>query len=272
MLRDIRELTDSPEAYAAELRRDGAACSATATSAAATLDGPRTGRQHRHYPPGHAQRRPADCCSPCWASPHPRVATCPISRRCPNPVIHSCQILDPGRRCPPHRDRVRGAQAGRQMGYSRVEDRRRRRPRPGAGADRGPGHQHRHTARGSAADGGQSPRDLRLPRPAPAVAGLRRRTAVRTATGHFPSSSVDVASPDAALHIGPQFVLLETAARRPCRGDRRHRPASGRLVARDVPRPRQNRAVPRRNRADARRRRHASPCGRTCLTKATATG
>ena len=33
-----------------------------------------------------------------------------------------------------------------------------------------------------------------------------------TATGRSPNSRDEVASPDAALHIGPQFVILETAA------------------------------------------------------------
>ena len=43
------------------------------------------------------------------------------------------------------------------------------------------------------------------------MAGLRR---VRRDDGHWtlPELRVDLASPDAALHIGPQHVVLETAA------------------------------------------------------------
>ena len=43
------------------------------------------------------------------------------------------------------------------------------------------------------------------------MAGLRRYTAP-SGKWMLPTLSAEVASPDAALHVGPQFVLLETAA------------------------------------------------------------
>ena len=65
----------------------------------------------------------------------------------PNPVIHSCQILDPGRDVRRIEVRTEVLKQGRQMGYSRSQDRRRRQPEPGAGVHRGAGRQHRHPAR-----------------------------------------------------------------------------------------------------------------------------
>ena len=72
--------------------------------------------------------------------------------------------------------------------------------------------------------------------------------ASRRPDGHWalPELSVEFASPDAALHIGPQHVVLETAAmdRRGWTG--RHRPPPGAVMARDVPLPGQGGPVPGR--------------------------
>ena len=84
----------------------------------------------------------------------------------------------------------------------------------------------------------------------------------------LPELSAEVASPDAALHIGPQFVILETAAVAAAEAAARR---AGRLVACDVPRPRQSRAVPGgggiAGRADGLSRR-----GSCSTTRATRTG
>ena len=72
--------------------------------------------------------------------------------------------------------------------------------------------------------------------------------ASRRDDGHWalPELAVELASPDAALHIGPQFVVLETAALDLASDPRRHRQAAGRLLPRHVPGPRQGRPVPGR--------------------------
>jgi hypothetical protein len=129
----------------------------------------------------------------------------------PNPVIHSTQLLDPGHDV--KRIEVVGAQlkAGRQMSYSRslIVD-----------ADR-PGRVIAFTE-GQGASIGEAPEGLeKMPEsrleiedspdlpPLWQVFGGARR-----ADGHWtlPELSAELASPDAALHIGPQHVILETAA------------------------------------------------------------
>ncbi len=213
MLRDIRELTDQQEAYAEELRRRwGGLLSYRYIGRDVRLDGSARRRGHRHGAPRHAQCREAVCCSRCSASRRPRAVTCRIWRRCPTRSIHSCQILDPGRDVRRIEIVSEELKRGRQMRLQPGQDRRRRPAGPGARADRGPGRQHRRAARGPAEDGGRQHRGGRLPRSAAAVAGVRRVPARPTDTGRLPELSAEVASPDAALHIGPQFVILETAA------------------------------------------------------------
>ena len=51
MVRDIREMTDSPEAYADELRRRWGGLLSYRYIGRSRVDGPRTGRQHGHDPP-----------------------------------------------------------------------------------------------------------------------------------------------------------------------------------------------------------------------------
>lgn len=130
----------------------------------------------------------------------------------PNPVIHSCQILDPGRDVA--RIEVRSIQLkqGRQMAYSRslVVD-----------AD----HPERVLAltEGQGAIIGTPPEGLdkmdvepikivdspQLP-PLWLVFGGTKRDDGHWALGEL---SAELASPDAALHLGPQVVILESAAR-----------------------------------------------------------
>ena len=130
----------------------------------------------------------------------------------PNPVIHSCQVLDPGRDVRRIEVVSEVLKRGPPDGLQPLAHRRRRRAGPGARADPGPGRQPRHAARRAREDAGGADRRRGRPRPAAAVAGLRARA--RRPDGHWalPVLSSEVASPDAALHLGPQFVLLETAA------------------------------------------------------------
>jgi hypothetical protein len=129
----------------------------------------------------------------------------------PNPVIHSAQILDPGYDVSRIEVISANLKVGRQMGYSRslIVD-----------AD----NPERIIAftEGQGASIGDVPEGLeKMPEnrleiedspdlpPLWKVFGGARRP-----DGHWtlPELSVEFASPDAALHIGPQHIILETAA------------------------------------------------------------
>jgi hypothetical protein len=129
----------------------------------------------------------------------------------PNPVIHSAQILDPGHDLKRIEVRSEILKIGRQMGYSRslIVD-----------ADK-PERVIAFTE-GQGASIGDVPEGLaKMPEnpievvdspdlpPLWEVFGASRRR-----DGHWvlPELSVEYASPDAALHIGPQHIVLETAA------------------------------------------------------------
>src|SRR5262245_10297742 len=129
----------------------------------------------------------------------------------PNPVIHSCQVLDQGRGVARIQVRSEVLKRGRQFSYSRSRI---------VDAD-DPGRVLALTE-GQGAAIGQPPRRLgkmdtrsievtaspALPPPWHASAG-RRADAGRWGPGEL---AEDPASPDAALHLGPQLVILETAA------------------------------------------------------------
>src|SRR3546814_725560 len=130
----------------------------------------------------------------------------------PNPVIHSCQILDPGLDVKRIEVRSELLKRGRQMGYSRslivdADD-----PSRVLALTEGQG-----VSLGTPPDGLEKmpvdPIEVvdgpDLP-PLWQVFGASRRTDGRWA---LPLLSDEVASPDAALHLGPQLVVLETAAR-----------------------------------------------------------
>jgi len=129
----------------------------------------------------------------------------------PNPVIHSAQILDPGHDVKRIEVCSENLKIGRQMGYSRSRI---------VDADN-PGRIIAYTE-GQGASIGDVPEGLpKMPEkpidvvdspdlpPLWQVFGASRRP-----DGHWmlPELSVEYASPDAALHIGPQHVVLETAA------------------------------------------------------------
>ncbi len=212
MLKDIRELKNDPDAYAAELERRWTGL----------LSYRYIGRNHSSMNTGPAddtvmlRRDMRNVTGGLLAAPlsisAPEGNVGPDTETVPNPVIHSCQILDPARdvtRIEVVRSEV--LHAGSRMGYSRslIVD-----------AD----DHDRVIAfmEGQGAKIGAVPEGLeKMPEnkleivdspdlpPLWQVFGGARR-----ADGHWtlPELSVELASPDAALHIGPQHVVLETAA------------------------------------------------------------
>jgi hypothetical protein len=129
----------------------------------------------------------------------------------PNPVIHSTQILDPGYELKRIEVVSTRLKAGRQMSYSRslivdADDRSRVIAfTEGQGASIGDvpaGLVKMPESRLEIVDSPDLPPLWRV------FGGSKR------ASGHWmlPELSVELASPDAALHIGPQHIILETGA------------------------------------------------------------
>jgi hypothetical protein len=211
-LRDIRELADDPQAYAAELRRRwtgllsyryiGRSHGSMNTGPA---DNTVTLRRDMRNAAGGLLVAPLSISAPEGDVGSDLVAV-------PNPVIHCCQILDDA--ADVRRIEVTGSQrlhAGSRLGFSRSRI---------VDAD----HPDRVIAltEGQGVKIGTPPGGLRkmdeekleiidgpgLPPLWQAFGALRRED------GHWgmPQLTPGLASPDAALHIGPQHVLLETAA------------------------------------------------------------
>jgi hypothetical protein len=211
MVRDIRELTDSPEAYADELRRrwGGLLSYRYIGRSYASMDlGPEdntvTIRRDMRNGVGGLLLAVLGIASPEGGHMSDLEAV-------PNPVVHSCQILDPGpdvRRIEMVSEELK---RGRQMGYSRSKI-----------VDADQPNRVLALTQGQGISIGTPPAGLErmeanplevvdspdLP-PLWQVFGGHRRPDGRWA---LPQLAVEVASPDAALHIGPQFVILETAA------------------------------------------------------------
>ncbi len=211
MPRDIRELRDDPVAYAAELRRRwGGLLSyryigrTWGSMDVGPTDDTVTLRRDMRNACGGILLAVLGIASPEGGGKSDLEAV-------PNPVIHSCQVLDPG-------GDVRRIQVvsevlkhGRQMGYSRSRIVDADRPdrvlalTQGQGISLGapPSGLERMPVEPIVVEDGPD-----LP-PLWQVFGAERRP-----DGHWalPVLSAEVASPDAALHIGPQFVLLETVA------------------------------------------------------------
>jgi hypothetical protein len=211
MVRDIRELTDSPGAYAAELRRRwGELLSYRYIGRSyASMDlGPEdntvTLRRDMRNPTGGLLLAVLGIASPEGGHMSDLEAV-------PNPVIHSCQILDPGRDVRRIEIVSEELKRGRQMGYSRSKIVDADRPTRVLALTQGQG-----ISIGTPPEGltrmEANPLEVvdstDLP-PLWQVFGGHRRP-----DGHWAllQLAVEVASPDAALHIGPQFVILETAA------------------------------------------------------------
>ncbi len=211
MLRDIRELAHDREAYAAELRRRWGGLLSYRylgrTYAAMDLgpvDDTVTLRSDMRNATGGLLLAVLGIASPEGGGMSDLEAV-------PNPVIHSCQVIDPGRDVARIEVISETLKRGRQMGYSRSRI---------VDADN-------HTRVLAITEGqgvaiGIPPDGLQkmpvepievvdspdMP-PLRQVFGCTRRP---DGSWALPELSAEVASPDAALHIGPQFVAMETAA------------------------------------------------------------
>jgi hypothetical protein len=129
----------------------------------------------------------------------------------PNPVVHSCQVIDAGRDVTRIEVLSETLKRGRQMGYSQSRIVDADNPSRVLALTAGQG-----VAIGTPPEGLQKMPVERIdvvdsPDMAPLhqVFGCVRRT---DGSWALPELSEQVSSPDAALHIGPQFVVLETAA------------------------------------------------------------
>ncbi|WP_102145155.1 hypothetical protein [Mycobacterium hubeiense] len=211
MPQDIRELANDPEAYAAELRRRwGGLLSyryigrSYASMDLGPVDDTVTLRHDIRNATGGILLAVLGIASPDSGGVSDLEAV-------PNPVVHSCQILDPGRDVRRIEIRSEVLKQGRQMAYSRSRIVDADNPDRVLALNEGQG-----ISIGVPPEGLQkmplNPIEVvdspDLP-PLWQVFGGSRRADNRWA---LPELTVDVASPDAALHIGPQFVILETAA------------------------------------------------------------
>jgi hypothetical protein len=212
MLRDIRELRNDPDAYAAELQRrwGGLLSYRYIGRKYSSMDtGPEdntvTLRRDMRNAAGGLLVAPLSISSPEGAVGSDRETV-------PNPVIHSCQILDPGYDVA--RIEVVESESlhlGGRMGYSRSKIVDADNPvrviafTEGQGVKIGAVPEGLEKMPANPLEIVDSPD---LP-PLWQVFGAFRRD-----DGHWaiPELTVDLASPDAALHIGPQHVLLEAAA------------------------------------------------------------
>jgi len=211
-MRDIRELKDDRDAYAAELERRWTGL----------LSYRYIGRNHSSMNTGPVdntvtlRRDMRNAAGGLLVAPlsisAPEGDVGPDIVAVPNPVIHSCQILDDARDV----RRIEVVQSeilklGARMGYSRSKI---------VDAD--------NHDRVIALTEGQG---IKLDTPPPGLAKMPENKleivdspdlpplwkafgASRRDDGHWvlPRLSVELASPDAALHLGPQHVVLETAA------------------------------------------------------------
>ncbi|MCG7605806.1 MULTISPECIES: hypothetical protein [Mycobacterium] len=211
MLRDIRDLTDDPEAYAAELRRRwGGLLSyrylgrSYSSMDLGPVDDTVTLRRDMRNPAGGVLLAVLGISSPDSGGVSDLEAV-------PNPVIHSCQVLDPAADVARIRVDTEVLKQGRQLAYSRSVIVDADNPERVIALTEGQGISIGTPPEGlekmpvdpiDIADGPDLP-------PLWQVFGGRKRS-----DGHWalPELAVEMASPDAALHIGPQFVILETAA------------------------------------------------------------
>ncbi len=211
MPRDIRELRDDPEAYAAELRRrwGGLLSYRYIGRSWSSMDlGPSdntvTLRSDMRSPSGAILLAVFGIAAPEGGGRSDLEAV-------PNPVIHSCQILDPGRDVQRIEVVSEVLKLGRQMGYSRSRIVDADRPERVLALTQGQG-----VSLGAPPAGlERMPAEPIVVHDSPDLPPLWQIFgAARRSDGHWalPVLSAEVASPDAALHLGPQFVVLEAAA------------------------------------------------------------
>jgi hypothetical protein len=211
-LRDIRELKDDPEAYAAELERRWTGLLSyryIGRNHGSMNTGPEdntvTLRRDMRNAAGGLLVAPLSISSPEGNVGSDLVAV-------PNPVIHSCQILDDARgvaRIEVVESEV--LHAGNRMGYSRSKIVDADNPARVIAYTEGQGVKIGIPPEGL----GKMDEDRLEIVDSPALPPLWKAFgASRRDDGHWqlPELSLELASPDAALHIGPQHVVLETAA------------------------------------------------------------
>ena len=211
MPRDIRDLREDPAAYAAELRqRWGGLLSYRYIG--------RTWSQMDLGPTDNTVTLRSDMRSPSGAIllavlgiAAPEGGGMSDLEAVPNPVIHSCQVLDPGRDVQRFEVLSEVLKQGRQMAYSRSRIIDADEPDRVLALTQGQG-----VSIGTPPSGlGKMPVEPIVIEDGPDLPPLWQVFgAERRPDGHWvlPVLSSAVASPDAALHLGPQFVLLETAA------------------------------------------------------------
>jgi hypothetical protein len=212
LVRDIRELRDDPAAYAGELRRRwGGLLSyryigrSYSSMDAGPIDNTVLLRHDMRNAAGGVLVAPLSISSPEGAVGSDRETV-------PNPVIHCCQILDAARDV----SRIEIVESeslhlGARMGYSRSKI-----------VDADNPSRVIALTEGQGVKIGTVPEGLERMPPNPLeivdspdlpplwqVFGAFRRDDGRWA---LPELTIDMASPDAALHIGPQHIVLETAA------------------------------------------------------------
>ena len=212
MPKDIRDLTDDPAAYAAELRsRWGGLLSYRYIGRTYdTMDlGPTDNtvmvRRDMRDATGGLLLAVLGIASPEGGGMSDLEAV-------PNPVVHSCQVLDPGSDVTRFEVRGETLKQGRQLGYSRSMLVDADRPERVLAVTEGQGISIGTPPPGLA----KMPVDPIVVVDSPDLPPLWQVFGgARRPDGHWglPELAVEVASPDAALHIGPQFVILETAAR-----------------------------------------------------------
>jgi hypothetical protein len=212
MLRDIRDLTNDPDAYAEELRRRWTGL----------LSYRYIGRNHGSMNTGPEdntvvlRRDMRNAAGGLLVAPiaisSPEGGGMTDLEAVPNPVIHSCQFLDDARdvkRIEVIESEV--LKAGSRMGYSRSKIVDADNPSRVIAFTEGQG-----VAIGRPPGGLQKmPEDKLVVVDSPDLPPLWKVFgAWRGDDGHWrlPELSVEMASPDAALHIGPQHIALETAA------------------------------------------------------------
>jgi hypothetical protein len=212
MLTDIRQLIDQPNAYAEELRRRWTGLLAYryigrnhAAMNTGPVDNTVTLRRDMRNAAGGLLVAPISISAPEGATQSDLQAV-------PNPVIHSCYILDDARDV--KRIEVIQSEAlkeGARMNFSRSKI-----------VDADDPARVIALTEGQGVSIGKPPEGLlKMPEDrleivdSPDLPPLWKAfKASRRADGHWilPELSVEMASPDAALHLGPQHVLLETAA------------------------------------------------------------
>jgi len=212
MVRDIRDLASDPGAYAAELQRRWGGL----------LSYRYIGRHHASMNIGPADDTVAvrhdmrDASGGILLSvfgiASPEGGLVSDLEAVPNPVVHSCQILDAGADVKRFEVRTEHLKRGQRMAYSRslIVD-----------ADH-PGRvlaltEGQGVSIGAPPDGLQKmavePLDVVDSVDLPPLWQVFGGCQVNARTWTLPELSAEVASPDAALHVGPQFVMTETAAR-----------------------------------------------------------